>query len=989
MASTLVSTLYPPLVDTFMPAFVHTDEKGAQVVFALSPYNAAEEIQRIHVTVVDQTTNQNVLKTTSIPDNIKTVWDATDKGKTICIDGVMIVPFKTVSSDQEGKIYSLNIPPSMLKPQEKKDENGNLVVAENSGYSWEKWYKVQLRLDATPITAAQKPISTQYLIEARQYFSEWSSVCLIKPIKQPVLVLQGFERADREPDYAVPFAPGYIHLVGTVNDSDDILQSFRFTLKNMGETVADSGIQYPQRTNEINYLFSADNVRPGDKYTLHIDMTTKNQYSFSKEYQIKISSYDTKYQFHPKFNLTENTEDGYVDINITAEPKNPEAGESASSNASQYVPGKMYVKRASSKDNFKTWELISCTNQINSGQVSETIRDFTVASMVQYKYSVQFWFENTNTWSMVTESEIIYPTFYDIMLSREGIQLAIRYNGQLTSMKQNIQRTKFDTLGSKYPKFAENAKMNYRQYSLSGLICAEGDFNRMFMSELEEPYQTNMKMYDKVFGESYMLRNDTLADGIQETGAGTGYAPDGRVNAVKNSLHDVYPHENWYWERTFRDAVIEWLNDGEPKLFRSMPEGNMIVMVTDVSLTPNQQIGRLLYNFTATVYEIGDGYSLTSLNNAGVIDVPTAQEAYIFDFDYDDEYQGIVIGSSISFNQIQLPVQLEEQTSNSLKNVFINKINEKNDGVFESYEVNEDKLLFKNVQVQFIVDDKENKPVLLKEVKEEDIVTLDIVSEEDDANTKYYYGFGLNINNNLQTVLVNPSGYYRFPSDTLLTDLEIVGGKAYVTFVAEYDKIIKSKNKPASSYVEKSIIGQEVGYFEYNKWLGEEIKEKYLARVTNKEQQTIDTQELTKFDSVVFDLVSYSIVEVVFENTTDPQLILIGRSGTYKLQPEYSITELRVCGRRMVLNDRAEYKELDSWEFRYAQEDEVLGHRNTIYKNEEENTIYYNGKYCSYHLENENDDSIIIVHTPIEGTITYVGDILQHVYVDQQEGSEV
>ena len=39
-----------------------------------------------------------------------------------------------------------------------------------------------------------------------------------------------------------------------------------------------------------------------------------------------------------------------------------------------------------------------------------------------------------------------------------------------------------------------------------------------------------------------------------------------------------------------------------------MPEGNMTVMLTDISLTPEPIIGRRLYNFSATMYEIENGY---------------------------------------------------------------------------------------------------------------------------------------------------------------------------------------------------------------------------------------------------------------------------------------------------------------------------------------------------------------------------------------------
>ena len=72
---------------------------------------------------------------------------------------------------------------------------------------------------------------------------------------------------------------------------------------------------------------------------------------------------------------------------------------------------------------------------------------------------------------------------------------------------------------------------------------------------------------------------------------------------------------------------MEWLNDGEPKLFRSMPEGNMAVMLTDISLSPNQGNSRRTYSFSATMYEIEDGYSLETLASLGIITIPNEKIA--------------------------------------------------------------------------------------------------------------------------------------------------------------------------------------------------------------------------------------------------------------------------------------------------------------------------------------------------------------------------
>jgi hypothetical protein len=80
-------------------------------------------------------------------------------------------------------------------------------------------------------------------------------------------------------------------------------------------------------------------------------------------------------------------------------------------------------------------------------------------------------------------------------------------------------RVKIDTLGGKYPKFAENANLNYKQFTINGLITAESDFNRTFLNELNDKYRENLVRYDNNMGGKYMIRNDTVVE--KEDGYGT------------------------------------------------------------------------------------------------------------------------------------------------------------------------------------------------------------------------------------------------------------------------------------------------------------------------------------------------------------------------------------------------------------------------------------------------------------------------------------
>jgi hypothetical protein len=59
-------------------------------------------------------------------------------------------------------------------------------------------------------------------------------------------------------------------------------------------------------------------------------------------------------------------------------------------------------------------------------------------------------------------------------------------------------------------------------------------------------------------------------------------------------------------ERQFKLEALEWLNNGKMKLFRSPTEGNYIVRLMNISLSPEATLGRMLHSFNSTAYEIAN-----------------------------------------------------------------------------------------------------------------------------------------------------------------------------------------------------------------------------------------------------------------------------------------------------------------------------------------------------------------------------------------------
>lgn len=118
----ILSNLYPPIIDTFMPAFIADD--GCKIYFSISNYNNIEQINQkpVQVTIRNQKTNLSALNSSSYPSE------------------VMLTEIKEdLSVSNEYKYYI---------PIAKTD-------MENNKFQIDEYYKVQIRFtqsDATSVS---------------------------------------------------------------------------------------------------------------------------------------------------------------------------------------------------------------------------------------------------------------------------------------------------------------------------------------------------------------------------------------------------------------------------------------------------------------------------------------------------------------------------------------------------------------------------------------------------------------------------------------------------------------------------------------------------------------------------------------------------------------------------------------------------------------------------------------------------------------------
>jgi len=80
--STIISNLYPPIVQDTIPAFIRT--KTCKIYFALSTYNTVTDIKNVQISLINQQTNASALKTSAYPSGIKLAnmfYDPAAKGE--------------------------------------------------------------------------------------------------------------------------------------------------------------------------------------------------------------------------------------------------------------------------------------------------------------------------------------------------------------------------------------------------------------------------------------------------------------------------------------------------------------------------------------------------------------------------------------------------------------------------------------------------------------------------------------------------------------------------------------------------------------------------------------------------------------------------------------------------------------------------------------------------------------------------------------------
>ena len=168
----------------------------------------------------------------------------------------------------------------------------------------------------------------------------------------------------------------------------------------------------------------------------------------------------------------------------------------------------------------------------------------------------------------------------------------------------------------KYDKYNNIINLNNTTYDSEGYLMYKNS-EEYILNENEEkikyyfPLSFNMR---SSFGAFQTFdKNDEIKDFTsKEELFNQGFAYPDETDSPNfkitnyNTQQGIDRWEDIIYEREFRNKVIDFLYKNTVKLFRSNTEGTMLIKLININLTPKQQLGRMLYSFSADAIEIDD-----------------------------------------------------------------------------------------------------------------------------------------------------------------------------------------------------------------------------------------------------------------------------------------------------------------------------------------------------------------------------------------------
>ena len=682
------------------------------------------------------------------------------------------------------------------------------------GFQINQYYKVQIRFTAAG--AANVDLDTPQAIDSwlaanLSNFSEWSTVCLVRGISVPSLSVSGF---DISADTTL-WSLNNVDVVGRLTYADstetDTLKSYQIKLYDINnQLLSDSGVIYSNayaNINEFNYTFEYA-FNEGESYYFTFEYETANMYTESNTYEFMVVQEGAD-KLEATLTAALDNVNGCIALHIESDI------------GQESFIGNITIRRTSSESNFTIWEDVHTESFEENSKLDYTWYDYTIKSGVYYKYIAQRRSSIGNRGVAIhAKGEPFMMLFDDMYLTGGDGQLNIRFDPSLNSFKRTVSESRTDTIGSKYPYIKRNGYIEYRQFPIGGTITHLMDPSHLITSR-EEVFKDSLDNYTE-FNKDKNIRIDDFND--------------------------------WTYEREFREKVMDFLYANKVRLFRSATEGNILVKIMDINFTPNSTLGRRIYSFTATAYEV-DAATIKNYDKYGISPLGTYDTLLQFASDYVGQYNEIIPANTEALSLIQKK--------------------------YEKYAKENYKIAIQNLD--FLRLEFESDPYLIKEGEDGPYVVDDLGDDKENPDSAIL-GYLAYVNN--KPIIINPEGIYELKGENVeITSLSFpvdtqVNLEYHINLQQAEDT---SKVFQTSSFYRR--VGQRWGTFKPNDSIYQNIWNKYFEKCSNYQQMMLS------LDGVKIEAEPGTVVFVKESADTDFERHVIGPTYTLALDANDSAIE--------------------------------------------------------------------------------------------------
>ena len=825
------------------------------------------------------------------------------------------------------------------------------------GFKIDNIYKIQLRCSSVINNEEPDSPPVNWLNSNLSNFSEWSTVTLIRPIAEPKYSVAGMSNdgytnyASVDSIFTITYSSG--------EEGQEPLKAWRTVLYSSNKTniLSDSGWKIYKNydylpidnTNSVTFESILPYVMEAStEYVLQLQLETRNGYTISHDYNFTCQPVLSN-DFIGNIYFEINEEEGYSDIHVGSDDR--------------YYTN-LILRRTSSKSNFTIWEDVSLLT-VKDTVVNWNFRDFTIESGIWYRYGIQIRDTTGRRGPLTVMTDIKMGEFENAFLLEENnIQLKLKYDFNISSANITISEAKTDTIGSKYPFVRRNGNMYYRTFQCSGLITS-------YMDSYENLFTSKQKLYPS----NAINRYDNIRDNI---------------DFVVNQYDYTY-------ERFFREKVQEFLYDNKVKLFKSLQEGNILVKLMNISLTPKNELGRLLYSFSAQAVEI-DEPTLPILQSYNIQPIINYSSNIIFEDNQIKQLNNFVAYEKAESSDLYTTELLPTYNLFTANQNLIQLIGENFGYVYENNKVtakeSKNNIFVSDFNVTYLRIEFESAPYLI--IKSGGKLIPYVPTAQETTRPKLFLGWLVDIGNN-RILVQPPNNIYElnvedfvlysntkvsFPQDTQATIY-------YATQISQ--ELDQTSTTPISlEYV--NIIGQLDQYFDPN--LTEDnvvsiLNNKYSwNNIGNNLRYTLssliwadieaDPGTILYAQSSAADSISKFIINengnlFLEPNIADMKIITLYFSGkqidirylmNLKYQEEFvddedSYHDNRAVNKFKALHDKGNIKPAIAIPYDYYHDNET----NKDY-------IYYNRDWCEY-SQDTNNSYLLDIKCPVHAYVNY------------------